>query len=524
MKQFFFIFLIFQIGFSARAQRAVVAIGDSNGTSEIEWVGQLQRLRSQDSIFNYSISGNTIGFDNRKNEKLNTLRNVDRYLADAISRSPENRLDDIILLIGTNDCKRVYEDSTQKVIENLQKLITSIQNNENVNESTNVYIVTPPPMGPDSMLLGKYQGGDQRIRSLLPGFLEVSLNSNCYYIDVYSDLKSSFAEFNIDGIHLNEKGSVLVARRISSFLDKTAPNRWDNEDTYIWPDAMKEVNIISPLDSAVQRAYFYASSGKEAQPLIVSLHTWSGNYTQRDPLVSQILEKDWNYIHPDFRGRNNTPKALGSAFAIDDIDQAIQYAINKAKVSPSSIHIIGASGGGYATLFSFMNSKHDIASFSAWVPISDIEAWYHQSMGRKNQYAGHILKATQSPDSILNVKEARKRSPLYMKTPVQRRNPSSLTIYAGIHDGYEGSVPISQSINFYNKVINDFGADEGQTITEAEIIDLLGMRTYPKLTNIKIGGRQIIFQRTFKNIKLVLFEGNHEMLSDVALELLSDED
>jgi hypothetical protein len=115
MKQFFFIFLIFQIGFSARAQRAVVAIGDSNGTSEIEWVGQLQRLRSQDSIFNYSISGNTIGFDNRKNEKLNTLRNVDRYLADAISRSPENRLDDIILLIGRMTVKEYIKTALRKL-------------------------------------------------------------------------------------------------------------------------------------------------------------------------------------------------------------------------------------------------------------------------------------------------------------------------------------------------------------------------------------------------------------------------
>jgi len=523
MKHSICILLICSLSISGFAQRTIVAIGDSNGTSETEWVGQLQRLRPQDSIFNYSISGNTIGFDNRKNEKLNTLRNIDKYLSDAISRSPEHRIDDIILLIGTNDCKKVYADSTQKVIENLQKLIIDIQDNENVDANTNVYIVTPPPMGPDSMLLGKYQGGDQRIRNLLPGFLEISLNYNCHFVDIYSELKPSFSEFNIDGIHLNEKGSILVGRQISNRLDKTAPIRWDDEEVYLWPNVMQLVEIPSPLDSVIQKAYFYASSSEEAKPLIVSLHTWSGDYTQRDPLVSQVLEKNWNYIHPDFRGMNNTPKAMGSAFAIDDVDQAIKYALSKVKVTPSSIHVIGASGGGYATLFTFMNSQYDVNSFSAWVPISDIGAWYYQSLGRKNRYAGHILQATQSSDSILNLEEARNRSPIFMDTPIQKRAESRLTIYAGIHDGYEGSVPVSQSINFYNKVISDFGASKDHIISDDEILNLVTMRTFPAESGKKIGERNIIFERKYGNIALVIFEGKHEMLSDVALDLLINE-
>ena len=48
------------------------------------------------------------------------------------------------------------------------------------------------------------------------------------------------------------------------------------------------------------------------------------------------------------------------------------------------------------------------------------------------------------------------RSPFYMHTPVEKRKNSKLYIYAGIHDGYEGSVPISQSLAFYNKVVADF--------------------------------------------------------------------
>ncbi|MFA5326348.1 MAG: hypothetical protein WC384_01025 [Prolixibacteraceae bacterium] len=52
-------------------------------------------------------------------------------------------------------------------------------------------------------------------------------------------------------------------------------------------------------------AVFYKTSQTAPQPLVVSLHTWSGDYTQEDPLAKEILLRDWNYIHPDFRGVNN---------------------------------------------------------------------------------------------------------------------------------------------------------------------------------------------------------------------------
>ncbi|MCK5369122.1 MAG: peptidase, partial [Cyclobacteriaceae bacterium] len=245
-----------------------------------------------------------------------------------------------------------------------------------------------------------------------------------------------------------------------------------------------------------------------------------GDYTQEDPLVQQILERDWNYIHPDFRGMNNTPKSCGSKYVIDDIDQAISFALNNCNVDMQNIHVIGVSGGGMATLLSYMNSNYPVLSFSAWVPISDLAAWYYQSLGRKNKYAGHILTATGSIDSVLNVEEARNRSPLFMATPTDKRKGSRLTIYAGIHDGYEGSVPVSQSLNFYNKVIKDNGASDDQLISENEILKLVSMRMYPTLTDKKIGDRNVIYERNFKNISLILFEGRHEMLTDVALELL----
>jgi len=138
-----------------------------------------------------------------------------------------------------------------------------------------------------------------------------------------------------------------------------------NKRKIAWPKAFQVVDIRSPLDNEIQKAYFYVSKSKEPQPLIISLHTWSNNYTQQDPLTSQILKNDWNYIHPDFRGVNKTPKALGSKYAINDIEEAITFALKNSNVDLNNIHVIGKSGGGLATLLAYMNSKHDIASFSS---------------------------------------------------------------------------------------------------------------------------------------------------------------
>ena len=503
------------------AQRTIVTIGDSNGANEHGWVNQLKSIRTQDSIFNYSISGNTIGFDNLGHKKLNTLKNITTHLEDAAGRSMTGRIDDVVILLGTNDCKKIFADSADQVVQNLEKLIQSIKEQKSIIASeSDIYIVSPPPFGEDSILLDKYKAGDQRVRSLLPEFMKVALNYKCHFIDIYHELKPKFTQLHTDGVHLNSGGSMIIAIAVSRFLDNNEKITWDDEQANSWPVEFSEVEIKSPLDEALQKAYFYKTKKSNPQPLIISLHTWSGDYTQEDPLIRQILEQDWNYIHPDFRGANKTPKACGSKYAIDDIDQAINFALNNSNVDMQNIHVIGVSGGGMATLVSYMNSNYPIASFSAWVPISDLEAWYYQSLGRKNKYAGHILTATSSIDSVLNVEEARNRSPLFMATPTDKRKGSRITIYAGIHDGYEGSVPVSQSLNFYNKVVKDNGASKDQLISENEILKLVSMRTYPTLPDKKIVSRNVIYERNYKDISLILFEGRHEMLTDVALELL----
>ena len=197
----------------------IIAIGDSNGEHENGWVHQLKKIRPQDTIINYSISGATIGFDNLGKDTLNTLKNINTYLSDA-SKKVE-KIDNIIVLLGTNDCKAVFDSLQDQVILNLEKLITEIQSYPfNQKNKPTITLVTPPPIPNDSMLITKYQGGKKRLENLLPVYKTIAKDYKCVFIDIYKPLAEDYLSLTVDGIHLNEEGYVKMAKIINDTLFK----------------------------------------------------------------------------------------------------------------------------------------------------------------------------------------------------------------------------------------------------------------------------------------------------------------
>ncbi|MCF6357744.1 MAG: GDSL-type esterase/lipase family protein [Draconibacterium sp.] len=296
--------------------------------------------------------------------------------------------------------------------------------------------------------------------------------------------------------------------------------KWDNTVDKNWPKQFSKIEIPSSLDGEIQKAFIHFSKSKTPKPLIISLHTWSGDFTQKDPLTKKIMETDWNYIHPDFRGPNKTPKACGSKFVVSDIDDAISYALKNANVDSTNIHIIGVSGGGFATMLSYMKTKHTIRSFSAWVGISNLVKWYYESLGRGNNYARHIALATTGDTLNIDIDDAISRSTVFMKTPVEQRKNSKLFLYCGVHDGYSGSVPITQTIDFYNKVVDDFHPENTESKVPTEIVEtMVRQQNLPGVKiEEKLGDRKIIYRNSFQDkVYLNVFEGGHEMIVETAL-------
>jgi lysophospholipase L1-like esterase len=319
--------------------------------------------------------------------------------------------------------------------------------------------------------------------------------------------------------------NIFILTFISFFsLHAQENNRWDDTRSEDWPEESQVVKIISSIDNKEQPAYYFKAESNEPRPLIVSLHTWSGGYAQKDPLVWQCIALDYNYIHPHFRGQNNSFEACGSELAIQDIDDAIQFALDNAAVDSSNIHIIGVSGGGYSTLLCYMKTQQPVTTFSAWVPISNLVDWYAESKGRKNKYAKDVAMSTtglifEDDDYFIDTAEALKRSPVFMDTPTDLRKNAKLYIYAGIHDGYTGSVPITQSLKFYNKVVQSFENDIMQPIPECDMIKMLASRSFPNDLRDSIAGRKIHYKKSFDSrVSITIFEGTHEMLEGVALD------
>ncbi|MDC6352782.1 prolyl oligopeptidase family serine peptidase [Zeaxanthinibacter sp. PT1] len=287
-----------------------------------------------------------------------------------------------------------------------------------------------------------------------------------------------------------------------------------------WPSEFKEVVISPHIEGESQSAYFYKSTSKKAKPLIVSLHSWSGDYTQADRLALLSKDKNINYIHPDFQGPNNHQDACCSSKVIDNIESAIKFAIAEAQVDTAKIYVVGASGGGYTALCMYMKSQLPVAKFSAWASITDLEQWYYESLERNNSYHKDIIDCTGQTSNRLDSRAARLRSPLFFPSDTHTSKASKLYLYAGIEDGTTGSVPYIHSINFYNKLLADRQVtDSSRYVRKQEITNLSSREKLPANLG-QIGQREIFLFRSHENIELTIFEGGHEILSEYALDKL----
>lgn len=312
----------------------------------------------------------------------------------------------------------------------------------------------------------------------------------------------------------------LVSARLAVAKDMTSSDpAWDSTAETQWVTPFEKVSIPSTADGTAQNAYIYKATGAQPMPLVISLHTWSGDYTQTDPIAALAQKENWNYIHPDFRGPNATPASCASKLALQDVEDAISYAIANMPVDKANIFVVGTSGGGHMACAVYLNTRHPVRTTFAWVPITDIEAWFYQSQARKNKYAGQILAITQSKGAP-NAEDARSRSPMYLPIPEGLHSP--IRLFAGIDDGYSGSVPISQSLLFYNRLAAHSGNKE-DLVPDSDIIALVGRgKPGPFTAAATIGGRKVLYQRASKLASVTIFQGSHEMVVDYCFGQMKD--
>lgn len=264
-----------------------------------------------------------------------------------------------------------------------------------------------------------------------------------------------------------------------------------------------------------QPARFFAAAGPA--PLVIDLHYWSSDErgttgTNGTALDLEVRKAGWTYMRPRLMGPNKTPGACCSQQVLDAIAAAIAYARTHAKVT--SVHIVGGSGGGYTALCAALKGQLEgVDDYQAWVPISDLAAWYDQHAG--DHYAQDVCNCTGSANGTLDRTEAARRSPLSM--PVPPRHPP-IRIFAGIHDGAavgkNTSILISHSVRMYNRLAH-------APVSDATLLSMLEHRRGPQTgSGRRLADREVHLHVASNNAELTIFEGRHEVFANEMVAII----
>lgn len=291
--------------------------------------------------------------------------------------------------------------------------------------------------------------------------------------------------------------------------------------------ALTELKLVSSLDGEHQPVLFWAptTAAKRSTPLFVYLHSWSGNYRQKnDAWHREAVKHGWIYIHPDFRGPNRSPKACGSKFARRDILDAVDFAIRTFNVDPHRIYLAGTSGGGHMAMLMAGHHPDRFSAVSAWVGISSLADWYafHTRDGKRGNYAQMVVDSLGGPPNQSRELDAeyRDRSPIHH---LHRIGDLPLDIAAGVRDGHKGSVPIAHSLKAFNVIAQ---STRSAVISETEMAELSERGRLAKPfendpTATPKSVRRVLFRREAANSRVTIFDGGHEGLPSAACNWLN---
>ena len=283
--------------------------------------------------------------------------------------------------------------------------------------------------------------------------------------------------------------------------------------------------VPSSVDGVEQTCYLNlpdrAENDTAPRPLMVLLHSWSGNVEQRNPEFEQAaLRRGWFCLQPDFRGQNHRPEACGSPLAQQDVIDAVRWVVQRWSVDRRRIYVTGSSGGGHMTLMMAGRHPQVWAAASAWVPISNMSSWHARHAGDRygqmmRQACGGAPGASAAVDA-----EYQQRSPL---THLARAGAVPLEIAAGVHDGHQGSVPVRHTLDAFNVLARVAKTPE---ITAAEIDQISqphGRLEAPQPGDSVIDpsyARPIYLRRVAGLGRVTIFEGGHEGLGEAACSFL----
>ncbi len=195
-------------------KRQLLVIGDSNGAADKGWVFQLQQLRKGGPLVNTAISGNTVGFDGMNNKQLNTIEQLSQYLRRGYAEM--GGIDEIIIGLGTNDCKQQYNSLSIERHTYFRRLCDEINTffKERGQDLPRIVLLSPPPAAADAQLHEEFQGAATCIAELTNFLEQLAAEKGYCFVNLLEKPGEALLEYSEDGIHFNPTGYELIARQL----------------------------------------------------------------------------------------------------------------------------------------------------------------------------------------------------------------------------------------------------------------------------------------------------------------------
>lgn len=194
-------------------KKNILVIGDSNGANQ-GWVYQLQELRGGGALVNTSIGGNTIGFNGMNDLRRNTLENLTPYLRKGYAEM--GSIDEILIALGTNDCKAEYANQRNAPAIHLNTLIerTRAFFEERGQDVPRIVLMTPPAAGTNDQVNKQFQGVKECLVTLSADIRAIARREGFCYVDWQEQPGDDVLQYSDDGIHFSAEGYRMLAEAV----------------------------------------------------------------------------------------------------------------------------------------------------------------------------------------------------------------------------------------------------------------------------------------------------------------------
>ena len=185
---------------------------------EIRWPGFMgEILGNQYDVIEEGLNGRTT---NVEYPELEARSGVSYILPCLYSHSP---LDIIILQLGINDLKDIFNRNIQDISDGIIEIIDLIQNTQygsDMQSAPQILLLAPPPLehegytDADNNLI--FFGGMKTSLQFHHYFFQIAEKKNVHYLNLADHVKYS----QIDGLHLDDVGHRIIGKLLSEKLIK----------------------------------------------------------------------------------------------------------------------------------------------------------------------------------------------------------------------------------------------------------------------------------------------------------------